>query len=137
MWFIFFDILWLIIYDIMICFSFEFYIVCLFFQIYIYIYIYIFFFILIKSDKQVDNTDPFNKYIVLGLRNLDSFDKHVGLVLTNIIDTNELTRYEPDTQTRIATPRQNHQKMMAKKCCCLSCRVALLTTTLPLFWAIW
>ena len=34
-----------------------------------------FFFILIKSDKQVDTTDPFNKWVMLGLRNLDPFNK--------------------------------------------------------------
>ena len=33
--------------------------------------------------------------------NLDLFNKHVELVLTH---THELTRYEPDTRTRIATP---------------------------------
>ena len=50
-----------------------------------YIYIYIFFFILIKSDKQIDTTDPFNKLVMLGLRNLDPFNKHVGLMLIYII----------------------------------------------------
>ena len=30
-------------------------------------------------------TDFFNKYVVLGLRNLDPFNKHVGLVLTQIV----------------------------------------------------
>ena len=47
--------------------------------------IYLFFFILIKYDKQVDITDPFNKWVVLGLRNLDPFNKQVGLVLTYIV----------------------------------------------------
>ena len=44
-----------------------------------------FFFILIKSDKQVDTIDPFNKWVILGLRNLDPFNKHAGLVLTHIV----------------------------------------------------
>ena len=52
--------------------------ICLFFHKYI-------FFILIKSNKQVNTTDPFNKLIVLGLRNLDPFNKHIGLVLTHIV----------------------------------------------------
>lgn len=43
-------------------------------------FVYIFF-ALIKSDKWVDMTDPFNKQVVLGLKNLDPFNKHVGLVL--------------------------------------------------------
>ena len=51
-------------------------------------------------------TDPFNKWVVLGLRNLDPFNKHVGLVLTHIISTHELIQHEPDTQTPIATLRQ-------------------------------
>ena len=45
----------------------------------------IFFFILIKSNKQIDTTDPFNKWVELGLRNLDLFNKHVGLVLTYVV----------------------------------------------------
>ena len=45
----------------------------------------IFFFILIKSNKQIDTTDPFNKWVELGLRNLDPFNKHVGLVLTYVV----------------------------------------------------
>ena len=53
--------------------------ICLFFHNF-------FFFILIKYNKQVDTTDPFNKWIVLGLRNLDPFNKHVGLVLTYIVE---------------------------------------------------
>ena len=44
-----------------------------------------FFFILIKSDKEVDTIDLFNKYVVLGLRNFDLFNKHIGLVLTYIV----------------------------------------------------
>jgi len=44
-----------------------------------------FFFILIKSDKQVDTTDSFNKWVMLGLGILDPFNKHVGLVLTHIV----------------------------------------------------
>ena len=50
----------------------------------IYVFFIIFFFILIKYDKQVDMTNPINKWVMLGLRNLDSFNKHVGLVLTYI-----------------------------------------------------
>ena len=49
-------------------------------------YIKFFFFILIKSNKQVDMTDPFNKWVGLGLGNLDSFNKQVGLVLTYVIE---------------------------------------------------
>ena len=94
MWFIFFDILWLIICDIGICFIFEwlsvmqllvnskFYIK----NIYFFCFFIIFFFILIKSNKQVDMIDPFNKWVRLGLRNLDPFNKHVGLVLTYVVE---------------------------------------------------
>ena len=52
---------------------------CLFFHKY-------FFSILIKSNKQVDTTDLYNKWVMLGLRNLDLFNKHVGLTLTYIIE---------------------------------------------------
>ena len=56
-------------------------------NIYIFFFFIIFvFFILIKSNKQVDTTDPFNKWIRLGLRNLDPFNKHVGLVLTYAVE---------------------------------------------------
>ena len=54
-----------------------------------YIYLFdfsFFFFILIKSDKQIDTTSPFNKWVVLELRNLDPFNKHVGLMLTYIVE---------------------------------------------------
>ena len=61
--------------------SFNFYIK----KIYLFVFSQISFFILIKSDKQVDTTDPFNKWVVLELRNLDVFNKHVRLVLTYII----------------------------------------------------
>ena len=61
--------------------SFEFYIK----NIYVFfINFFFFFFILIKYDKQVDMTNPINKWVMLGLRNLYSFNKHVGLVLTYI-----------------------------------------------------
>ena len=53
--------------------------ICLFFHNF-------FFFILIKSDKQADMIESFNKWVVLGLRNLDLFNKHVGLVLTYIVE---------------------------------------------------
>ena len=43
------------------------------------------FFFFIKSNKQVDTIGLFNKWVVLGLRNLDPFNKHVGLMLTHII----------------------------------------------------
>ena len=43
------------------------------------------FFFWIKSDKQVNTIDPFNKWIVLRLRNLDPFNKHVELVLIHIV----------------------------------------------------
>ena len=61
--------------------SFNFYIK----KIYLFVFSQISFFILIKSDKQVDTTDPFNKWVILELRNLDLFNKHVRLVLTYII----------------------------------------------------
>ena len=43
------------------------------------------FFAFIKFDKWVNMTGPFNKQIVLELRNLDPFNKCVGLVLTHIV----------------------------------------------------
>ena len=49
------------------------------------IFCFFVFFIMIKYDKQVDITDPINKWVVLGLRNLDPFNKHVMLVLTYIV----------------------------------------------------
>ena len=59
--------------------NFEFYIkkifICFFFQ-----------FFLIKFDKHVNMTDLFNKWVMLGLRNLDPFNKYVGLVLTRIVE---------------------------------------------------
>ena len=55
-------------------------------NLFVCFFINFFFFILIKSDKQIDMTDPFNKWIVLRLRNLDPFNKHVELVLTYIIE---------------------------------------------------
>ena len=61
--------------------SFNFYIK----KFYLFVFSQISFFILIKSDKQVDTTNPFNKWVVLELRNLDVFNKHVRLVLTYII----------------------------------------------------
>ena len=57
-----------------------------------------FFFILIKSNKQVDMTNSFNKWVVLWLRNLDPFNKHVGLVSTYIVG------YSRVDMTQIATP---------------------------------
>ena len=41
---------------------------------------------MIKYNKQIDTTDPFNKWIVLELRNFNPFNKHVGLVLTYIVE---------------------------------------------------
>ena len=52
--------------------------ICLFFRNF-------FFSILIKSDKHDDLTSSFNKWVVLELRNLNSFNKHIGLVLTHIV----------------------------------------------------
>ena len=104
MWFIFFDIFWLIICDIGICFIFEwlfvmqllinskFYIQ----NIYFFCFFINFFFILIKSNKHVDTTGPFNKWVGLGLRNLNPFNKHVGLVLTYVVKYSWLDT----TQTR-------------------------------------
>ena len=45
----------------------------------------IFFFILIKFNRQVDMIDFFNEWVVLELRNLDLFNKQVGLMLTYIV----------------------------------------------------
>ena len=42
-------------------------------------------FVSIKSDKWVNTTNSFNKQVVLRLRNLDPFNKRVGLVLTHIV----------------------------------------------------
>ena len=53
---------------------------------------------MIKSEKQIDMIDPFNKWVVLGLRNLDPFNKHVGLVSTYIVG------YSRVDMTQIATP---------------------------------
>ena len=55
-------------------------------KIYIFCFFIIFFFILIKSNKQVDTTNPFNKWVRLGLRNFDPFNKHVRLVLTYVVE---------------------------------------------------
>ena len=80
--FFFFDILWLIIFDSGICFNFErLFVMYLLVSSEFYIKnIYIFyFFILIKFDKQVDLTDLFNKWFMLGLRNSNPFNKHVRL----------------------------------------------------------
>ena len=49
---------------------------------------------MIKFDKKVDTIDSFNKWVVLDLRNLDPFNKHIELGLTHMVkqhDTN-LTR---------------------------------------------
>ena len=54
--------------------SFEFYIKN------IYLFVIIFFFILIKSNKQINTTNLFNKRVVLGLRNIDPYNKNIGLV---------------------------------------------------------
>ena len=69
--------------------SFEFYIKNIYLLVFFNKYIY--FFILIKSDKQVDTTDLFNKWVVLGLMNLAPFNNHVWLVLTIESNTHELT----------------------------------------------
>ena len=39
-----------------------------------------------KYDKQVNTIDLFNKHVVLWLRNLNPFNKCVGLVLTHIVE---------------------------------------------------
>ena len=52
--------------------------ICLFFHNF-------FFLILIKFNKQIDTTDPFYKWVMLGLVNLNPFNKHVRLVLTYIV----------------------------------------------------
>ena len=38
------------------------------------------------GNKRVNMTDPFNKQVILGLRNPDPFNKRVGLVLTYIVE---------------------------------------------------
>ena len=102
MWFILFDILWMIICDIEICFSFEwlfviqllvsfeFYNNFLFWFFIIHINLIntkiSFFFLLIKSDKQINTINPFNKWVVLGLRNPNPFNKHVELGLTHTVE---------------------------------------------------
>ena len=81
--FFFFDILWLFIFDSGICFNFErLFVMYLLVSSEFYIkniYIFFYFFILIKFDKQVDLTDLFNKWFMLGLRNSNPFNKHVRL----------------------------------------------------------
>ena len=61
-------------------------------------------FVLIKSDTWVDMTNPFNKQVMLELRNLDPFNKRVSLVLTyiveySLVDTTQIrhanTNYHP------------------------------------------
>ena len=44
--------------------------------------IFFFFFALIKFDKWVDTTNPFNKYVALELKILNLFNKYVGLEMT-------------------------------------------------------
>ena len=44
------------------------------------------FFVLIKSNKWVNTTNLFNKNVVLGLRNLNPFNKCIGLVSTHIVE---------------------------------------------------
>ena len=100
LWFIFFDILWLIICDIGICFTFEWLFVMQLLVIskfYIKNIYFFCFFILIKSNKQIDMTDPFNKWVGLGLKNLDLFNKHVGLVLTYVVEYSWLDTTRHDT----------------------------------------
>ena len=99
---IFFNILWFIICDIEIFFSFkwlffmkllvsyEFYIKKNYFLVFNSSYQFgwykdFFFLALIKSDKQVNTTNLFNKQIVLELRNLDLFNKNIDLVSIHIV----------------------------------------------------
>ena len=42
--------------------------------------------IICDAVTQVDTIDLFDKWVVLELRNLDPFNKHVGLMLTYIIE---------------------------------------------------
>ena len=52
---------------------------------------------MIKFDKKVDTIDSFNKWVVLDLRNLDHFNKHIELGLTHMVkqhDTNLTNEYE-------------------------------------------
>ena len=137
MWFIFLDILCLIICDIDICFIFkllfviqllvssEFYIkniylfsflkfisiwlilklVCLF-----VCFFFFFFVVMIKSDKQVDTTDPFNKWIVLGLTNPGPFNKYVWLRLTHIVEYS----WVDTTRTRHANTNCHHNTSSMK-----------------------
>ena len=64
----------------------------------IIIIIIIIIFVLIKFDKQVDTIDSFNKWVVLGLKNPDSSNKHVELGLTHIVEYS----WVDTTQTRHA-----------------------------------
>ena len=41
--------------------------------------------IICDAVTQVDTIDLFDKWVVLGLRNFDTFNKHVGLVLTHLV----------------------------------------------------
>ena len=49
---------------------------------------------MIKSNKQVDTTDPFNKWVMLWLRNLDPFNKHVSWILISQHDMNPTHEHE-------------------------------------------
>ena len=55
-------------------------------NIFVFCFFIYFFFILIKYNKQVDTTDSFNKWVKLGLKNLNPFNKLVGLVLTYVVE---------------------------------------------------
>ena len=135
MWFIFFDILWLIICDSNICFSFELLFVIqllISFEFYIkniYLFsfsefisiwlilklVFFYFFFMIKYNKQVDKTNPFNEWIVLGLRNPDPFNKYVGLGLTHIAkNSHKWTQHKPNTRTQIAIPSHNTSSKKSK-----------------------
>jgi len=45
----------------------------------------LFLFLFFYFDKQVNTIDLFNKWVVLGLRNIDLFNKYVGSVLSRIV----------------------------------------------------
>ena len=63
---------------------------------------------MIKSDKQVDTTNPFNKWIMLRLRNPNPFNKYVGLELTHIVE------YSWVDTTRIAISSHNTSSKKSK-----------------------
>ena len=135
MWFILFNILWLIICDIEILryvLILNDYLWCIYLLVPNFIlkniYFLVFhnldqfgkyynlhiFFALRKYNKWVDTTDSFSKQVVLGLRNLDLFNKYVWLGLTHIVKYS-LIDTTSDMRTWIATPNHKGVKCYIQK----------------------